>query len=925
MVATPDTTTARRRTRLRLARALPAAALASGLMVLALPGGVTGAGAATAQAQVAPHAAAPVVAHAVVAPRATSSAAAFRRAIGPMRAAPHATGAAATFTVNSLADSPLANSSGKTCVDSETSHHCSLRAAVQAAGNLDKPVVIKLGAHTYSLTDSGLGALDASDAGGITFDGVSEAATKIAVPESNDYGVMEVTYAPGDLRSIVFLSNLTLTGGDADYGGGLDLADGEGSAVLDSVSITGNTSSDDGGGIYAYVDNLWLTNSTVSGNTSDGDGGGIYEYFSNLQLTNTKVNADTADDDGGGGTFSEYGNVRIIGGSVSNDTAGSVSEAGYGGGLYDYYAGTTLVGTAVDSDTANDGGYGGGDFESWSSLNATGATFSSDRAIGSDDAAGGGIASEETSEITLQSVTMSHDSTTSTADYYGGGAVWDEDYKYSASFQVSGSSSFTDNGTGAIVLDAYYGGLASDIDGATFKGNTSSLEYSGAAVTEYSDYYASMSLNMTGDKILDNTEIGEEGAGGVVVYNEEYGGASLDMTGSTVDGNVARGEDGTGGIKGYSDYYGGVELEIDGSTLSGNSAPDEGYGGAVYLYNDYSEDTDASAILDGDTITHNTAGSAGTDDEGYGGGVFTEYYTALKIAHSTIADNTAVGNGSDGGYGGGVYDLSYGGTSYVDDTISGNHATGYESEGGGLYVYPYYGDALLSASTVSSNSAEAGGGVYVGEDQMDIESSTISDNSAVPAGGAGYGAGIYEDETSIEINNSTISGNEALNATTVHGDGGGIYSYDAVAEMYFTTIAGNSATQGAGIYNDDTSGLLRDSIVVDNNTTAHSKTPADCYDSLAEYASISGGGNVLSHAAGCLEVMGIGDLVTSKTVVAPLAANGGPTKTMALVVGSPAIDAAHGDCPAVDQRGVARPKTGVCDSGAYQLVVVKKK
>ncbi|HVM57652.1 MAG TPA: DUF11 domain-containing protein, partial [Gaiellaceae bacterium] len=50
-----------------------------------------------------------------------------------------------------------------------------------------------------------------------------------------------------------------------------------------------------------------------------------------------------------------------------------------------------------------------------------------------------------------------------------------------------------------------------------------------------------------------------------------------------------------------------------------------------------------------------------------------------------------------------------------------------------------------------------------------------------------------------------------------------------------------------------------------------------------------------------------------------LAANGGPTKTLALQPGSPAIDAGDGGaCPATDQRGVAR--SGVCDIGAYEFV-----
>jgi hypothetical protein len=53
----------------------------------------------------------------------------------------------------------------------------------------------------------------------------------------------------------------------------------------------------------------------------------------------------------------------------------------------------------------------------------------------------------------------------------------------------------------------------------------------------------------------------------------------------------------------------------------------------------------------------------------------------------------------------------------------------------------------------------------------------------------------------------------------------------------------------------------------------------------------------------------------------PLADNGGPTPTLALLWGSPAIDAGSDvDCPLVDQRGRARPALAHCDIGAFEFV-----
>jgi hypothetical protein len=54
-----------------------------------------------------------------------------------------------------------------------------------------------------------------------------------------------------------------------------------------------------------------------------------------------------------------------------------------------------------------------------------------------------------------------------------------------------------------------------------------------------------------------------------------------------------------------------------------------------------------------------------------------------------------------------------------------------------------------------------------------------------------------------------------------------------------------------------------------------------------------------------------------------LADNGGPTETMALGTGSPAIDAGDdATCESMDQRGVSRPQGAHCDIGAFEIEVV---
>jgi len=61
-----------------------------------------------------------------------------------------------------------------------------------------------------------------------------------------------------------------------------------------------------------------------------------------------------------------------------------------------------------------------------------------------------------------------------------------------------------------------------------------------------------------------------------------------------------------------------------------------------------------------------------------------------------------------------------------------------------------------------------------------------------------------------------------------------------------------------------------------------------------------------------------GDQIVGDAMLGPLANNGGPTATHALLPGSPAIDTAENAfCPATDQRGAPRDD-GACDAGSFE-------
>jgi hypothetical protein len=119
-------------------------------------------------------------------------------------------------------------------------------------------------------------------------------------------------------------------------------------------------------------------------------------------------------------------------------------------------------------------------------------------------------------------------------------------------------------------------------------------------------------------------------------------------------------------------------------------------------------------------------------------------------------------------------------------------------------------------------------------------------------------------------------------------------------------LNGNSASSaGGGIYND--TGILTFGNSIFNNTGA---SGANIFDTGA--STVTSAGYNLSNNNGGGFLNGFADLVNLDPMLGPLKDNGGPTKTHAPLVNSPAIDQGKRDTiPAlttnVDQRGSTRP------------------
>jgi CSLREA domain-containing protein len=196
------------------------------------------------------------------------------------------------------------------------------------------------------------------------------------------------------------------------------------------------------------------------------------------------------------------------------------------------------------------------------------------------------------------------------------------------------------------------------------------------------------------------------------------------------------------------------------------------------------------------------------------------------------------------------------------------------------------GTTTIINSTVSNNSASPDGGGILNNSGaiVTIINSTVSNNSAPTVGG--FGGGIRNDGT-VTIINSTISNN------STSGNGGGILNFGTVNAQN-TIIANNSASLAA----PDFGGTLN-----------------------------SQGYNLIGNTSGTtIAGTTTGNILNQDPKLAPLGDYGGLTKTHALLLGSPALNAGsnslaldqNGNALTMDQRGAARISGGTVDIGAYE-------
>jgi hypothetical protein len=343
------------------------------------------------------------------------------------------------------------------------------------------------------------------------------------------------------------------------------------------------------------------------------------------------------------------------------------------------------------------------------------------------------------------------------------------------------------------------------------------------------------------------------------------GGGNLTISGVTVSG--AQKTSGNGGA-----FNNAGTLTVTNSTISGNSAI---FGSGIY-------NSGGTLTVTNSTISGNfTSSSFG----GGGGGIANSGSGIVTVTNSTLSGNTAY-------IGGGINNS--GNLTVTNSTLSGN-ATSSSNGGGGGINNNTGGTLNVSNSTFSGNFAyRFGGAIYNrGTGILTVTNSTLSGNTATITGGG------IDNVGTLTVTNSTLSSNTAFN-------GGAIYNRSSrTVTVTNSTLSGNTANGSGGGINNSGSTLTVTNTIIANSIRGGDfagNAPNTNTNNLVEDGNISGSPYSWT--------------VTGDPLLGPLQNNGGPTFTMALGFGSPAISATPLTPSNLDQRGFKRTNNDI-GSTAY--------
>jgi hypothetical protein len=300
-------------------------------------------------------------------------------------------------------------------------------------------------------------------------------------------------------------------------------------------------------------------------------------------------------------------------------------------------------------------------------------------------------------------------------------------------------------------------------------------------------------------------------------------------------------------------------------------------------------------------------------NSGSAGGAIDNMLSPMTLVESTFIDNESTAGG------GAVYDD--GASAKIDDDVGGtisicgchfenNRSVG---QGGAVYLYAYPPDKfVINRSTFianqlkrPANGSALGGALRTGSAPLQLANSLFADNHADVQGGAYWTDG----KVPAYIDNCTFVNNDA----GVVGEEGGYGGAIAGTNMTLSnlTFVGNHAVFSGGAISNSGTFTLRNSILANNTSTNPWDQAMSCESTMPGSHNIQWPAPTSKGDAPCSDGIAMVD-----PLLGTLSDNGGPTQTVPLLAGSPAIDAGE-DCSETDQRG--EPRKGACDLGAFEV------
>jgi hypothetical protein len=348
--------------------------------------------------------------------------------------------------------------------------------------------------------------------------------------------------------------------------------------------------------------------------------------------------------------------------------------------------------------------------------------------------------------------------------------------------------------------------------------------------------------------------------------------------------------------------YNTGNLTVISCTFSGNSGGGIFNGGALTVTSCAFSGNSGGSIYNSSVLTVTSCTFSGNT----GDGISNSSGRNVTIANCTFSQNN--GDGIDHGGNGTltITDSSFNSNSgdgifnsgtmtVTNSTLSGNSNGGISSSG----------TLTITNSTISGNSAgnDSGGGISNGGGTLKVTSCTFSANSS-----SGNGGGIFDSGGDVTIATSTFNLNAAVTGAGIFDTSSGTLS------IISSTLNGNYASsQGGGIIHSGSGKVTTRNSILAGNSAPSSPDVMGVLNSQ--------GYDLIGDGAGGSGFLGTDLIGTMASPIDPqlgmLQDNGGPTFTMALLPGSPALNA--GDPVQLgqpDQRGVVR--SGSVNIGAYQ-------